>query len=70
MINSTYLIVADRLVSGHGSMDIRPQSTLVEFDKDANDPQLCAVYARDIYKHLRAVEVLTEFWVFDKMYLF
>ncbi|CAM8878165.1 unnamed protein product [Rhodiola kirilowii] len=44
------------LCSGDDSMDMRPELALDEFDGDAADPQLCASYACDIYKHLRAVE--------------
>uniref|UniRef100_A0A7N0TU70 Cyclin N-terminal domain-containing protein n=1 Tax=Kalanchoe fedtschenkoi TaxID=63787 RepID=A0A7N0TU70_KALFE len=39
-----------------GSTDICSESTFVELDSNAADSQLCAAYACDIYKHLRAVE--------------
>lgn len=36
---------------------------IVNVDENLNDPQLCATIACDIYKHLRATEVQTYFFI-------
>lgn len=53
---------AGNIYSGEIVGNLKREGKVVNIDNICSDPQLCATYACDIYKHLRESEVTLRFF--------
>lgn len=56
----TLLSLPGKKQSFYGTSASSRNPDVIDIDSDNNDPQLCSLYAMEIYRNLRVAEVLKE----------